>query len=116
MPTTATNTSARRLDRLYSYLSSGRYITGAEALNKFGITNLSRAVQTLQNQGIAVYRTFSKTNGRKVAKYHMSEPAANIVRAGFVAYRLAKTNPVIADALAAATVNGDNARRASRVR
>lgn len=111
---TVSNSSVQRLERLKNYLATGRKITGSQAASRFGITKLSRAAQTLQNQGVPVYRNFTKNaDGRRVAQYHMSVAAPNIIRAGFVAYRLARTNPEVAAALNTAT---SNAKRASRAR
>lgn len=107
--------STTRLERLKTFLSKpGTKITGTEAQTKFGISNLARAAQTLQNQGVAVYRNYAKRDGHRVAEYHISSAAPNIVRAGFVAYRLAKKNPVVAAAIEAATRNAQSTKRNTR--
>lgn len=60
-------------ERVLNVLRSGRTLTAAEALSRYGIVNLRARIDELRQEGVRITSTFyTKKNGARAVKYALS--------------------------------------------
>jgi hypothetical protein len=87
-----------KLGRLLKALENGQSITEFQAIDTFGITNVSAAINSLRRQGYAIYlNTTSNTWGQRVKAYRLSTPKRAVVAAGVKALNAIKRGGALVD-------------------
>ena len=61
-----------RIDRLYDALLSGDEFTSGQIRNRFKLANPTAAVNTLRNEGHAIYLNPRGKGAKKVNKYRLN--------------------------------------------
>jgi hypothetical protein len=64
-------------ERVLNVLKSGRTLTAAEALSRYGIVNLRARIDELRQEGFRINSVpYTKKNGARAVKYEMASARA----------------------------------------
>lgn len=74
-------------EKLFTYLSTGRTITVAQARSRFGVKNLRARINDLRTTGVCVY---TNTGSTGTTQYRVGTPNRAMVA---IAYRVAGSTP-----------------------